>query len=198
MVNLNTPFGFQHLGWNRGGAPVTGGQVERKIAAGYATAIGAGDLVQSLATGYVARGAAGVAPGNQAGIFIGCRYLSTALGRMTYSPMWPTGDHAYDGVAFIIPIAGVSPQLFKVQAYTANFTFADIGANVDINAGAVVNGISTMTVDRGTLAATATLPFKVIDLWSNVGPYGAPGTDDASSYNCIVVQSNPDGELGIL
>ena len=44
---------------------------------------------------------------------------------------------------------------------------------------------------------TATYPFRVVDLWSSMAPPGAPGTDDTSSYNIVIVQSNPDYETGI-
>jgi hypothetical protein len=199
MANTNAPFGFQHMGWSRGGPGPTGATVERKIAAAYSVAIGKGDVVinQSSTPGYVQRGTAGVAGGNTAGIFIGCKYLSTALGRLVYSSYWPTGDHAYDGTAFIVPIAGVPPQLFKVQSLLTNFTIADIGKTVDIDAGAVVvtGGFakSTMTVSHALLS-TASFPFKVVDLYSSVAPAGVNGTDDTSSYNIVLVESNPWAE----
>ena len=200
MSNPNVPFGFQHLGWNRGGPAVTGGIIERKIAAGNNTPICHGDVVQSLSTGYVAIGASGVSGSNIAGIFLGCRYLSTSQGKMVNAMYWPNGDHAYDGVALILPIAGVPPQLFKVQAYTTNFTLENIGGTVDINVGTqtIVGGygISGMTIVEAD-ATTATLPFRVVDLYSSIAPYGAPGTDDTSNYNIVIVQSNPDYETGI-
>jgi hypothetical protein len=198
MANPNTPFGFQEIGWNRGGPAVSGATVERKIAAGYNTAIGRGDVVQSLSTGYIARGAAGVSGSNTAGIFIGCKYLSTSLKRMTFAQSWPSGDHAYDGVAFIVPIAGVPPKLFKVQTLLTNLTFADIGSNIDIDAGTVNSqGFSTMTVSQALLGTTVTLPFRVVDMYSSIAPAGSPGTDDTSNYNIVIVQSNPDYETGI-
>ena len=93
--------------------PVTGGIIERKIAAAYSTAIARGDLVQSLSTGYVSLNSAGTAVSQIAGVFLGCRYLSTAQGKWIYASYWPTADHAVDGYAEILPIAGVPPQLFK-------------------------------------------------------------------------------------
>lgn len=201
MSNPNNPFGFYHIGWAKGGPGVTGGTIERKIAAGNGTAIAKGDVVQSLGTGYVAISAVGVAGSNTAGIFVGCKYLSTALGRIVYSSYWPASDHAYDGTAFIIPIAGVPAQLFKVQALSTNFTFADIGANCDLSVGTqtVTGGFgrSGMTVDHSTIGTTATLPFRVVNLYSSDAPSGAAGTDDTSNYNIVIVQSNPDYETGI-
>jgi hypothetical protein len=198
MSNPNTPFGFVELGWNRGGPAVTGATVERKIAAGYGTAIGKNDVVQSLSTGYISRGAAGVAGSNTAGIFVGCKYLSASQKRMVFAQSWPTGDHAYDGTAFIIPIQGVPAKLFKVQSLLTAITFADIGMNIDIDAGTVNSqGFSTMSVSAATLATTATLPFRVVDLYSSIAPYGVAGTDDTASYNIVIVSSNPDYETGI-
>jgi hypothetical protein len=201
MSNPNSPFGFQWLGSNRGGPAVTGGQIKRKIAAANNTPICFGDAVQSLASGYVAIDAASVYGSNTAGIFVGCEYLSTARGEKVYSSYWPSGDHAYDGYAYIIPIAGVPPQLFRVQALLTNFTLADIGANCDIDVGTQTisggYGLSGMTVSHAILGTTATYPFRVVDLWSSMAPPGAPGTDDTSSYNIVIVQSNPDYETGI-
>jgi hypothetical protein len=198
MSNPNTPFGFAELGWNRGGGPVSGATVERKIAAGYGTAIGRGDVVQSLTTGYISRSVAGVAGSNTAGIFLGCKYLSTSQKRVVFAQSWPTGDHAYDGIAIICPIQGVPGKLFKVQTLLTALTLADIGSNIDIDAGTVnAQGFSTMSVSAATLATTATLPFRVVDLYSSIAPYGTPGTDDTSNYNVVIVSSNPDYETGI-
>ena len=202
MANVNAPFGFRHLGWNNGGPGVTGGTIERKIYASDSTPIYKGDIVQSLGTGYVAQGTTGLQGSNVAGVFVGCKYLSTATGRMIFSTYWPGADHAYDGTALIIPIAGVPPQLFAVQAYGAPYVFADIGANTEIvvGSGSVVGGFgkSGMTLNHSVLSATATYPFRVVDLWSSFAPSGATGTDDTANYNIVVVSSNPDYELGIV
>lgn len=200
MSNPNTPFGFQHIGWARGGPGVTGGQVERKIAAAYSYAIAQGDMVinQTSTPGYIQRGTTGVAGGNVAGIFCGCSYLSTSAGRRIFSTYWPTGDHAYDGTAYIIPIAGVPPQLFKVQALSTVITIADFGKTIEISAGAASTtggwGKSTMSVDRGSMG-TASYPFKIVDTYASIAPAGAPGTDDTASYNIVIVESNPWAEV---
>ena len=201
MTNINSPFGFWHLGPNRGGPPLTGGIIERKIATANNTPIARGDLVQSLNTGYVAISAPGVAVSQAAGIFVGCRYLSTALGQWVYRSYWPNGDHAVDGYAEIIPIAGVPPQLFRVQALSTQFTLADVGNNCDISVGsqsiAGGYGYSGMTLDRGTIGSTATLPFRIVGLYSDIAPSGANGTDNTNPYNLVIVQSNSTQETGI-
>jgi hypothetical protein len=202
MSNTNTPFGFQWLGSAPGGAPVTGGIVERKIASGYTTAICHGDLVQSLSTGYVSLAANGLAGSAIAGVFMGCRYLSTSQGKWIYSSYWPTGDHAVDGYAEIVPIAGVPPQLFKVQSdVNGPITLANVGNNVDINVGTQTIaggfGISGMTLATSGINTTNTLPFTIVKLWSDVAPAGANGTDNTSAYNIVLVASNPFTATGV-
>lgn len=201
MSNTNTPFGFKWLGVNRGGGPATFSLVPRKVAAANTTPIYRGDVVQSLSTGYVAIGAAGITASQCAGIFWGVEYLSTSQGRNVFSNYWPSGDHAYDGNALILPLIGTSPNLFMVQATLTNFAFADIGQNCDISVGTGTvtsgYGVSGMTLDKSTAGTTATLPFRVIDLYSSIAPAGTNGTDDANNYNIVIVQSNPAQETGI-
>ena len=201
MSNTNAPFGFRWLGMNRGGGVPTMSLVPRKIAAGNSSPICRGDVVQSLTTGYIGIGAQGVVVSQCAGIFWGVEYLSTSQGKKVLSNYWPSGDHAYDGDALIIPIMGVAPQLFYCQALSTNFTFADVGANCDINVGTQTiaggYGKSGMTLDRTYIGATASLPFRIIDMYSNIVAPGTPGTDDTSSYNIVVVQSNSLQETGL-
>ena len=201
MSNPNSPFGFAWMGAAPGGPPVTGCQRKFKIATANNTPICFGDVVQQLSTGYIAIGAASVAGSLTAGVFVGCRYLSTARGEQVYSSYWPNGDHAYDGEAYVIPIAGNTPQLFRVQAYSTSFAFSDVGANCDIHVGTQsINGgygLSGITLDQGSLGTTATLPFRIVNLYSAYVPSGTPGTDDSSNYAQVVVTSNPDYETGI-
>lgn len=201
MSNTNSPFGFKWLGVNRGGGPATFSLVPRKVAAANTTPIYRGDVVQQLSTGYIAIGAASVAASQSCGIFWGVEYLSASQGRNVFSNYWPAGDHSYDGNVLIIPLTGVAPQLFTVQATLTNFTFADIGATCDLSVGTGTvtggYGLSGMTLDRSTIGTTSTLPFRIVDMYSSIAPAGTNGTDDTSNYNIVVVQSNPAQETGI-
>ena len=190
------------MGVRPGGGPVTGGLIERKIAAGNSTPICKGDLVQSLSTGYVALGAPGVAVSQAAGIFWGCRYLSVSQGKWVNSTYWPSGDHAIDGYAEIIPISGVAPQWFKVQCDSNGpITFANVGSNIDIVVGtqSIIGGygMSGMMVGAATIANTSTLPFRIVGLYSDIAAPGQNGTDNTSAYNIVLVQSNSMQETGI-
>lgn len=202
MSNTNAPFGFRWLGMNRGGGPATMSPVPRKIAYGDTSAVYRGDPMQNVDTGYVTKGAAAVVVSQWAGIFWGCEYLSSSQGKKVFSTYWPGSDASTDVTAFLIPIIGAAPQLFKVQAKDAYFTFADIGANCDVSmgTGSVTGGYgkSGATLDKtGTINVTATLPFRIVDLYSSIAPANANGIDNTSNYNIVLVQSNPMQETGL-
>lgn len=186
MPNTQAPFGFQHIGYLEGAAPTSGNAV-RKIASGYNTAIYFGDPVVSVSTGYIQRAAAGTT--QIAGIFIGCKYLSTSQGRTIWMRYWPGSDAAADVEAYIIN----SPQaLFQVQAGGAATAigFADINANANfgLGTGNATTGQSGAFLDQTTLGTTTTHPFRVVDIVQF--PSGANGTDAASAYNFVIVTFN--------
>jgi hypothetical protein len=199
MANTNSPFGFKHLGFAQGGAAATFGLRRVKVAYNYGTALYAGDVVEDLGSGYVGQyGSAG--SGNVIGVVRSFEYLSTSLGRKVWSTYLPTTDHANDIDALVIPIQGVPPQLFLVQAYLLPFAITHLGTKVVPTAGtgSVIGGRgkSGMTVTAGS-GTTNTYPFRVVDLYSNIAAKGVNGTDDTSNYNIVVVQSEPYEAVGI-
>jgi hypothetical protein len=202
-VNVNAPFGFQHLGFSQGGAVANFGMLHRKVASNYGVALYEGDVMVDLGSGYCRRFITADAGSNVVGIVKGFEYLSTAQGKRIVTNYLPVGDTAYDVEVILTPIMGVPPQLFKVQATATYFTIADIGTNIEpaVSATGSVNGgygKSAMTITQGTNAGTtATYPFRVVDLYSSIAPTGTPGTDDTSNYNIVIVQSNPFNATGI-
>ncbi len=203
MSNPNAPFGFRHLGINRGGPATNFSKNWVKVAYNYGTALYKGDVLVDLGTGYGGRYTSGVAGSNVLGIIEGFEYLSTAQGKRVFSTYLPVGDTAYDVECQIIPIVGVHPQLFAVQATSGVFSPADIGENIEpavSAAGSIVGGYgkSAMTITQGTNeSTTGTLPFRIVDFYSNIVPAGTPGTDDTSSYHIMVVASNPFNATGV-
>ena len=201
MSNTNAPFGFRWLGKTLGGGPATFELVKRKIAYTDTTAVYRGDPMQRLNTGYVTQGAASVAVSQHAGILWGVEYLSNALGRKVFATYWPGSDCSSDIDAYLIPIVGVAPQLFAVQATSTYFTFADIGMNcdVDMGTGSVTSGVakSGATLDKATINTTATLPFHIEGLYSDISARGENGADDTSNYNIVLVSSNALQQTGI-
>jgi hypothetical protein len=199
MANTLAAFGFDQSGIADGVGPNFGMAVV-KVSSSDTTKIFRGDPVKRLATGYVAQSTAGTAASQLAGIFVSCKYLSVSQGRVVNSPYWPGADASGDVTAYIIPIAGAQSPKFRVQVSgTTQIAFADIGQNVDIalGTGNTTTGLSAATVAFSTLGATATLPFTVVDLWSNWAPPGANGVDNASANNIVIVQANTGQITGI-
>src|SRR5215475_13763577 len=98
MPNVNSPNGFHFFGKTEGASPTVGWSV-RKIANGDTNSIGYGDQVTSLGTGYVTRSTAGTT--QIAGIFYGCKYVSSALQRIVWSKSWPGSGATGDPIAYI-------------------------------------------------------------------------------------------------
>lgn len=187
MANTQTPFGFQLAGFLDGRTGSLG-QQSRLIANADSTAVYSGDPVTSLSTGYVTRSTAGTT--QIAGIFIGCTYLNTALGRTVWSPSWPGSGATGDITAYVVS----DPQaLFKVQAGGSSTAIgiADINANINFGLGTpnTLSGQSGAYADQTTISpSTTTLPFRIYSLVT--APPGANGTDVTTGYNNILVTFN--------
>jgi len=195
MANTNSPFGFQPYG-NTGG-PMNFRVSTRRIASGNSTAIYKGDAVvpvTSTLTGYIAQATASTI--ELAGIFWGCKYISTAQKRQVWSNYWPGSDTAYDVEAYVIDdpqarflcqtaasgyaITGTTPSIFtSAPALGKNF-------QLNVGTGSTATGLSGMYAD--TVGTTATYPFKMVDFW--YGPPGANGSDITSAYCWIVCEFN--------
>lgn len=183
MANTNAPFGFrQYRG--TGSAP-TYEQTVRKIASGNTTKIFFGDATIILDTGYI-----GQAPDATtvplAGVFQGCKYLSTSQKRTVWSNYWPGADATGDVEAYLITDPNAQ---FLVQAGATAIGFTSLGLNVALAGGTSGNtstGISAMYVESP--AVTAALPFRLIGFLE--APPGAEGTDIATAYNQVIVGFN--------
>jgi hypothetical protein len=181
MANTNAPFGFRQY---RGlGSAPTYEQSVRKVASGDSTAIYFGDPVSNVNTGYITRATAGTA--QIAGIFAGCKYLSTSQKRTTWSNYWPGSDANGDVEAYIIDDPNAQ---FLVQAGGTAIGLADMGLNIQFNLGTgnANTGISGAYVESP--AVTATLPFRIIGF--DTDPPGSNGSDIASAYNYVIVGFN--------
>lgn len=181
MSNTNAPFGFRQY---RGlGSAPTYEQSVRLIKSDNSTAVYFGDPVSNLNTGYITRSTAGTA--QIAGIFAGCKYLSTSQKRTVWSNYWPGSDASADVEAYVIDDPNAQ---FVVQAGGTAIGLADMGLYVQFNLGTgnANTGISGAYVESP--AVTATLPFRIIGFITD--PPGANGTDIASAYNQIIVGFN--------
>jgi len=198
MANTQTAFGFRPIGVGGGAAPNFELRTA-KIASANTTKIYKGDPVKMLNTGYIAQWTASTAASQLWGVFVGCKYHDSAEGRVVNRPYWPGANASGDVEAYVVPcILGVAPRFLVASSGTA-ITRADVGANADVSigTGSTVTGLSGATLDQSTLATTATLPFRVVDLWSEVSPNAPNGADDSSSYNWVIVAANITGSTGI-
>lgn len=202
MSNTNFPFGFRPLGLD-GAVQPTFGLKTAKIAYNNTNAIYRGDPIIRLNTGYVDVWPSTTDRGLMVGIFWSAKYPSTSLGRTTQNTYWPGNDVASTGTVtcYYIPLSGTPSPLFVVQTNGTAITFADVGMNIDpaTGTGSIKGtyGLSGFTVDQATINTTNTLAFKIEGLWSDYAPTGSNGTDNTSSYNCIVVRGNTFGETGV-
>jgi hypothetical protein len=161
------------------------------IASANNTAIFFGDAVVPVtgaATGYIKQATASTVA--LAGIFVGCKYLSTAQKKTVWSNYWPGSDANGDVEAYVINDPNAQ---FLCQAGGTNVGFALVGQNIQLNVGtgSTSTGISGMYVESP--ATTATLPFRIVAI---PGAQGSNTTADPTvpnptlAYNWVIVQFN--------
>ena len=207
VANTSSPFGFLQYYGGAGGAP-TFSQTARRIASTNTTAIYSGDPVMpvvSTANGYITQAAAGTT--TLAGIFVGCKYLSTSQKRTVWSNYWPGSDATGDVEAyvvddpnarFLVQSSWTSPLATSLTTYGTT----PVGQYCQFNIGTGNANTGQSGAYVSTLGTTITYPFIVVDL--QTFPPGANGTDPTTRYYHVVVgfnnewlRSNGAGPTGI-
>jgi len=194
MANTSAPFGFKQV-QGTGSAPtyeqtaIVSGGIDYN-----ATVIYNGDPVVRVGSGdgtiAQAAGAAGGSTVTMAGIFAGCKYYSSVIGRTIWSNYWPGGSPVSSANQSTIEayIINDPNAQFVVQSDSTGVTQANLGANFDFNigSGTTSNGISGAYLLHGA-ATTAAYPFRGLSLVTN--PPGANGTA-SGAYNLVQVAFN--------
>jgi hypothetical protein len=167
MTNVFAPFGFAES--HRLGAAPDYQMSRRWVNPANANPIYFGDPVSMVPTsGFIAQSAPGTF--QVAGVFAGCQYVSKAAKKIIWSPWWPgtTGDVVTSGTGFDIEAKVLDDPLlaFRVQA----------------------NGQMTIAMINAAPAATATFPFRIIDIIRD--PPGVNGTDITTPYSWAFVAFN--------
>ena len=194
MANTNSPFGFRQYYGGSGGAP-TFAQSTRLIAAGNTTAIYAGDPVMPVigaATGYITQGSPGTT--TLAGIFVGCKYLSTSQKRVVWNSYWPGSDATGDVEAYVVDdpnaqfVVQGNSTTFNITGSLTTVTSSVVGqyAQFAIGTGNTSTGQSGAYLN--SVGTTVTFPFIVRGLI--VAPPGANGADPTTAYNQVIVGFN--------
>lgn len=192
MSNTQAYSGFSEIFGGSGGAP-TMAQTPRRIASTNSTAIFYGDPVMpviSNANGYITQASPGTTV--VAGIFVGCKYLSTSQKRTVWSRYWPGSDATGDVEAYVIddPNAQFLVQTlassFAISGTVTNFTSSPIGqyAQFSIGTGNTANGQSGAYLSG--LGTTVTFPFIIRDMWIS----NSNGGDPTSAYCNVIVGFN--------
>jgi hypothetical protein len=152
-------------------------------AVNYNTAIFFGDVVKLVATGTaeVETGTSTVSTQGVVGIFMGCTYTNPATKQKVFQQYWPGyASGVTDAQAYVVDDPDV---LFKVAAVSSGTTIAfygqsAVGNNVALvqNSGSTTTGDSAIAINGATLATTASLPIRVVDV--------VPDTANAAGNFC--------------
>ena len=198
MANTYAPFGFRSFG-HQDGSPPTMGLERRFMLSSDTTAVFTGDVVQNSTAVYgtitQASSGTGLAGGGYAGVFAGCEYYNTTVQRQVWSPYFPgsVGTTSASVIAYVI--SDVDMQ-FLAQGSTAavlgtsvigwNIGFTSTGASL----GNTTTGISNVGLLSTSVSANSSLPFRIVDVYSDFAPPGVNGTDNTTAGAVLVVLPN--------
>lgn len=194
MANTTGYMGFKHIGFLPGYAPDY--QLQSKIVgSGNATAIYRGDPV-TFSSGLVIAADTN-ASASVDGIFDGCTYTD-ASGVTQWRPYCPAAQTA---TAYVLAAPGA---MFLAQSNGTAISRANINKNIGYVTGTgqtTGGGFSLYQLDAAKIGTTATYPFRLVNLYSDIAPSGVNGTDNASNYNMAVVAFNnqdfKSGQAGV-
>jgi hypothetical protein len=105
-------------------------------------------------------------------VFNGCNYIDPTTGKPTFKNYYPGSVNITAG-KIIADVIDDPNQLFLIQC-DEGFVAADVGKNADVvgTGGSTTSGISTMELDSSTLATSAALNLKVVDVYGSAGVAG--------------------------
>jgi hypothetical protein len=167
---ISKPYGFKPINLI-GGQVFAGATRKMRIASGYDTAIGYGDLLIRVNDGTVARSAATTAKptGGFAGVFLGCEFINPSTGQLQFQQNYIADTTVTSG--FITAYVCEDPDaLFQVAVVSGTTVvtgvqFTSIGNNATIvnNTGITASGNSQIALLDST-ATTDTLPIRIVDV----------------------------------
>jgi hypothetical protein len=186
MATTAAPYGMRPVSLI-GGQPFAGSTRQIKIASGYAANIFFGDVVKLVAAGVVEKDT-GTTAATPVGIFMGCSYTDPNLNYKLFSQYWPTGTVASDAVAYV---CDDPDTVFQIQSDEAVAQTA-LGANAAIvqTAGSTSVGNSKNALDGSSVAATSTLPLRII------GFVDGPTSTVGDTYTDVLVKWNAGHQYG--
>ena len=167
---VSKPYGFKPINLI-GGQVFAGSTRKMRIASGYATNIGYGDLLVRETDGTVSRSAATSAKptGGFAGVFLGCEYINPTNGQLQFQQNWVGGTTVSTGVitAYVCDDPDALFQVAVVSGTTVvtGVQYTSVGENATIvnNTGITNAGDSQVALSDST-ATTDTLPIRIVDV----------------------------------
>lgn len=197
MANTNAPFGFRPFGHRDGSAPTMG--LERRfILSSDANSYFTGDPVaQSSATpGFLQPYFGSSVVPLCTGIFAGCEFFSPTVGRQVWNAAYVAGSGAVSSSPVTAYIISDPEMQFVVQASSAGIGSSMVGTNLTVIGGQSSLGNTTTGISNVTICSTlgilggSSLPFRLVDVYSNFAPPGVNGTDNSSAFNWVIVTPN--------
>jgi len=166
------------------GTPLAGAQNRYTIAAGYATAIFQGDLVQPTTAGNIERHTGNTSDA-VVGVFNGVFYNDPTTQKPTYKNYYPGGITPTQGdiTAFVVD----DPDAVFLMDADAAFTRADLFKNYSASTagGVTQTGISSVQLDVSASGTAATFAVQAIDISQD------PDNSDTTTSNAnILVRIN--------
>ena len=166
------------------GTPLAGAQNRYTIAAGYATAIFQGDLVQPTTAGNIERHTGNTSDA-VVGVFNGVFYNDPTTQKPTYGNYYPGGITPTQGdiTAFVVD----DPDAVFLMDADAAFTRADLFKNYSASTagGVTQTGISSVQLDVSASGTAATFAVQAIDISQD------PDNSDTTTSNAnILVRIN--------
>lgn len=184
MATSATPHGFRPVGL-LGGGSWSDSVRHMKVTNSYGTSIFYGDVLKVVAAGTVEKDT-GTTAMTPVGIFVGCSYTDPSTSQPTYSQMWTASTVATDIQAYVIDDPNV---VFQAQG-DATLAQTALGNNVAVvqTAGSTSIGHSKNAIDSSTIAATKTLPVRILGFID--GPNSAVG----DSFTDVLCKFNSGGD----
>jgi hypothetical protein len=183
MSTTATPYGAVPVGHMSASGSFSGKMNHYPIITEYATLISYGDFVSLAVTGTIAKETGTTTMGaGLIGIFLGCTYTDPTTGQFTASQYWPAANAATDAKALVCDDPFVHFQMQGDGPLTQAMLQANHG--VTVTAGTAVFGKSRNAVDVSDVAATETLPLRLVGFVD--GPFSTVGdayTDAIFRFN---------------
>jgi hypothetical protein len=186
MATVAAPYGLRPINLI-GGQAFTGGTIRKyAMTVNSATGIFFGDVV-AIADGQpVALGATPTTSSKGVvGVCVGVEYTDPSLKYSQWAQFLPANAVTSGYTNILISVVDDPDQLYQVQA-SGSVTRAKIGDNAalgNFGNGSTTTGNSKVNLDQATIANTATLAVRIVDLVDGAPTFSTPG--DAYT-DCIV------------